>query len=68
MKILSFLAERDILLKDPNVRWNDIAELKEAKALLEEAVVLPMFIPDYFQVSRFNYFQTFFSLKSPLFP
>ena len=31
-----------------NVKWDDIADLKEAKRLLEEAVVLPLFVPDYF--------------------
>lgn len=39
------LLERDILQKQPNVRWKDIADLQEAKNLLEEAVVLPMLIP-----------------------
>eukprot|EP00039_Didymoeca_costata_P016865 m.307649 g.307649 ORF g.307649 m.307649 type:complete len:522 (-) comp16463_c1_seq16:2098-3663(-) len=40
--------ERDIVSKNPDVRWHDIAGNKEAKRLLEEAVVLPMLIPDYF--------------------
>lgn len=42
--------ERDIVQKDPNVRWDDIADLAEAKRLLEEAVVLPMWMPDFFRV------------------
>lgn len=42
--------ERDIVQKDPNVRWTDIADLTEAKRLLEEAVVLPMWMPDFFKV------------------
>ena len=46
------LLERDILQKQPNVRWKDIADLKEAKNLLEEAVVLPMLIPDFFRGIR----------------
>jgi katanin p60 ATPase-containing subunit A1 len=45
------LLERDILQKNPNIKWDDIADLKEAKRLLEEAVVLPMWMPDYFKVS-----------------
>lgn len=43
------LLERDILQRNPNVRWKDIADLQEAKNLLEEAVVLPMLIPDFFK-------------------
>ena len=42
------MLERDILQKNPNIRWDDIADLLEAKRLLEEAVVLPMWMPDYF--------------------
>lgn len=40
--------ERDIVASDPNIHWDDIAGNKEAKRLLEEAVVLPLLIPDYF--------------------
>lgn len=46
------MLERDILLKHPNVHWDDIADLHEAKRLLEEAVVLPMWMPDYFKGIR----------------
>lgn len=46
------LSERDILQKNPNIHWNDIADLEEAKRLLEEAVVLPMWMPDYFKVKE----------------
>lgn len=40
--------ERDIVQKNPNVRWTDIAELHEAKKLLNEAVVLPLLLPNFF--------------------
>lgn len=43
--------ERDIIDSNVNVTWDDIADLKEAKGLLEEAVVLPMWAPDFFKVS-----------------
>lgn len=41
--------ERDIVQKNPNIHWDDIADLLEAKRLLEEAVVLPMWMPDFFK-------------------
>ncbi|XP_033635164.1 katanin p60 ATPase-containing subunit A1-like isoform X2 [Asterias rubens] len=44
--------ERDIVQKNPNVHWADIAGLTEAKRLLEEAVVLPLWMPDYFKGIR----------------
>jgi len=44
--------ERDIVQTNPNVKWDDIAGLKEAKRLLEEAVVLPLWMPDYFKGIR----------------
>uniref|UniRef100_A0A182KB37 Katanin p60 ATPase-containing subunit A1 n=1 Tax=Anopheles christyi TaxID=43041 RepID=A0A182KB37_9DIPT len=46
------MLERDILQKNPNIHWNDIADLHEAKRLLEEAVVLPMWMPEYFKGIR----------------
>ncbi|XP_034942646.1 katanin p60 ATPase-containing subunit A-like 1 [Chelonus insularis] len=44
--------ERDIVQKNPNIHWEDIADLHEAKRLLEEAVVLPMWMPDFFKGIR----------------
>lgn len=46
------MLERDIVQKNPSIRWEDIADLHEAKRLLEEAVVLPMWMPDFFKGIR----------------
>ncbi|KAJ3086519.1 Katanin p60 ATPase-containing subunit A1, partial [Quaeritorhiza haematococci] len=48
-KDLVEMVKRDILQTSPNVKWSDIAGLREAKALLEEAIVLPLWMPDFFQ-------------------
>ncbi|KAK7907560.1 hypothetical protein WMY93_016172 [Mugilogobius chulae] len=44
--------ERDIVSLTPNIKWDDIAALEEAKKLLKEAVVLPMWMPDFFKGIR----------------
>mmetsp|Transcript_13117 Transcript_13117/g.16808 ORF Transcript_13117/g.16808 Transcript_13117/m.16808 type:complete len:547 (-) Transcript_13117:238-1878(-) len=44
--------ERDIVEQGVSTTWNSIAGLKEAKQLLQEAVVLPLWMPDYFQGIR----------------
>lgn len=44
--------ERDIISRNPNIHWDDIADLEEAKKLLREAVVLPMWMPDFFKGIR----------------
>jgi katanin p60 ATPase-containing subunit A1 len=49
---LAAMLERDVLEGTPGVRWEDVAGLAEAKRLLEEAVVLPLWMPDYFQGIR----------------
>ena len=51
-KDLVEMVKRDILVASPNIGWKDIAGLREAKALLEEAIVLPLWMPDYFQGIR----------------
>lgn len=51
-KDLVEMVKRDILQTSPNVHWSDIAGLREAKALLEEAIVLPLWMPDFFQGIR----------------
>lgn len=43
------ILERDIVQKNPNIKWDDIADLAEAKRLLEEAVVLPLWMPEFFK-------------------
>ncbi|XP_061560487.1 katanin p60 ATPase-containing subunit A1 isoform X2 [Phycodurus eques] len=44
--------ERDIISQNPNVKWDDIADLGDAKKLLKEAVVLPMWMPAFFKGIR----------------
>ena len=38
----------DMTYQHAQVRWSDIAELEEAKSLLNEAVVMPMRYPQFF--------------------
>lgn len=44
--------EKDILQRNPNIQWNDVAGLNEAKAILQEAVVLPVIMPEFFKGIR----------------
>ena len=53
---LAAMLERDVLDSTPGVRWDDVAGLSEAKRLLEEAVVLPLWMPEYFQVTIYRKF------------
>ena len=46
------MIEHDILENAPNAKWEDIAGLEEPKRLLEEAIVLPLWMPDYFKGIR----------------
>nr|CAD7424528.1 unnamed protein product [Timema monikensis] len=41
--------EKDILQRNPDVQWVKVAGLHEAKAILQEAVVLPILMPDFFK-------------------
>eukprot|EP00002_Diphylleia_rotans_P040673 TRINITY_DN9707_c0_g1_i2.p1 TRINITY_DN9707_c0_g1~~TRINITY_DN9707_c0_g1_i2.p1 ORF type:complete len:432 (+),score=83.10 TRINITY_DN9707_c0_g1_i2:89-1384(+) len=51
-KELTGMIEREILDRNPQVKWESIAGLAEAKRLLEEAVVLPLWMPDFFKGIR----------------
>ena len=42
------MVERDVVEMNPNVNFDDIAELESAKRALTEAVVLPLLMPDFF--------------------
>ncbi|KAI4801630.1 hypothetical protein KUCAC02_019512 [Chaenocephalus aceratus] len=44
--------DRDIISQNPNVKWDNIADLEDAKKLLKEAVVLPMWMPAFFKGIR----------------
>jgi katanin p60 ATPase-containing subunit A1 len=44
--------EKDILQKFPKIQWTNIAGLNEAKAILQEAVVLPIIMPDFSKAIR----------------
>lgn len=46
------MLERDCVDRCPQVKWDAIAGLDQAKQLLEEAVVLPLVMPEYFQGIR----------------
>eukprot|EP00435_Cladocopium_sp_Y103_P037476 s84_g9.t3 len=46
------MLERDCVDRCPSVTWDSIAGLEQAKSLLEEAVVLPLVMPEYFQGIR----------------
>lgn len=42
------MLEREVIDFNPNVTFDDIAELETAKALLQEAVLLPLKMPQFF--------------------
>lgn len=46
---LAQLISREIYLQNPNLRWDDIIGLDEAKRLVKEAVVYPIKYPSLFQ-------------------
>eukprot|EP00741_Cyanophora_paradoxa_P003742 tig00000093_g3637.t1 len=48
MRELAHIIQRDIQMESPNVRWDDVVGLDEAKRLLKEAVVMPIKFPQLF--------------------
>ena len=46
------MLERDVVDRNPQVSFNDIAELEDAKKTLQEAVLLPLYMPNYFKGIR----------------
>jgi katanin p60 ATPase-containing subunit A1 len=44
--------EKDVIDKNPQVSFDDIADLDEAKKILQEAVLLPILMPQYFKGIR----------------
>ena len=46
------MLERDVVDRNPKVSFDDIAELDEAKKILQEAVLLPILMPQYFRGIR----------------
>lgn len=46
------MLERDMIEKNPNVKFEDIADLSETKKTLQEAVLLPILIPNFFKGIR----------------
>ena len=46
------MLERDVVNKNPNVPFSDIAGLDDCKKMLKEAVILPIIMPEYFRGIR----------------
>ncbi|MBT3405365.1 CDC48 family AAA ATPase [archaeon] len=51
MKIVEPSAMREVLIKKPNVKWEDIGGLEKAKDKLRELVELPLVRPDLFDMA-----------------
>ncbi|ONK76628.1 uncharacterized protein A4U43_C03F30320 [Asparagus officinalis] len=64
---LAAMLERDVLETSPGVRWDDVAGLNEAKRLLEEAVVLPLWMPEYFQFLEYFTLRYLLSVRLSVF-
>ena len=42
------MMEREVVDLNPNIKFEDIAELDQAKEILQEAVLLPILMPKFF--------------------
>lgn len=42
------MLEREVIDKNPNVSFDDIAALDDAKEIIKESVLLPLLMPEYF--------------------
>ncbi|RLJ10306.1 MAG: AAA family ATPase [Candidatus Aenigmatarchaeota archaeon] len=51
LKIVQPSAMREVLIRKPNVKWDDIGDLETAKQELMEAVVWPMKYPEMFETA-----------------
>ena len=52
LRELAAIISRDIYQHNPNVKWEDVVELDDAKRLLKEAVVMPTKYPQIFTGER----------------
>lgn len=48
LRELASWLQRDMIQRNPNVRWDDIAELQDVKRVLKESLVMPLRYPEYF--------------------
>lgn len=46
------MLEKEVVDTNPNVKFEDIADLESAKNVLKEAVLLPLLMPDFFKGIR----------------
>jgi len=49
MKMVEPSAMREVMIETPNVRWEDIGDLEQAKKELKEAIEWPLLYPDSFK-------------------
>ncbi len=49
---LIMMLEREVIDKNPNITFDDIAALDDAKQVIRETVLLPLMMPDYFKGIR----------------